>query len=100
MTTSWTDVTPSTTSWNDVSTDTVHYKKARRGQLYAGYKGGLVAGALTIPVLVDGTPTSVAFYSGYIGAAHGPTSWDGVSPSTTSWNDVSPTPTSWNDVTV
>lgn len=68
------------TSWTDVSPGTIHYKTDKLGQLYAGFKGGLVAGALTI--------VGVAFYAGYIGTAHGATSWTDVSPSTTTWTDV------------
>lgn len=92
MTTSWTDISPSATTWADVSADTAHYKTDKLGRLYAGFKGGLVAGALTI--------AGVAFYAGYIGTEHGATSYTGISPSTTSWDDVTPTTTDWNDVSV
>lgn len=95
--TDWHDVTPSTPSWGVVSPDTVHYKRARRGQLYAGHKGGLLSGALTVHVLVDGTPSSVAFYAGYMGAVAGIT-YGETSPTTTSWSDVSLDATTWHDV--
>lgn len=90
MTTTWNDILPSTTSWSEVSPDTVHYKTDKLGQLYAGFKGGLVAGALTI--------AGVAFYSGYLGTAHGATSWSATSLSTTQWTNISPSATSWTDV--
>lgn len=68
------------TTWTDVTPGTAQYKTAHRGQLYAGFKGGLLAGMLTLH-------TGVAFYAGYIGIAL-----------VTTWTDVSVTSTTWSDV--
>lgn len=90
--TDWTDITPDSTSYTDISTTPTAHKEILKGQLYAGFKGDLYAGSLTIPISSEPT-----FYAGYIGTVVGAAVWTDISASTT-WSDISPDTTSWTDV--
>jgi len=94
--TTWTNVSPDTATYTDTSPDATAYKKSLKGQLYAGWRGHLYSGALTIDIKSDSTITATDFYSGYMGTAAGVT-WTDVS-ATTTWTSVSPDSTSWTDV--
>lgn len=90
--TDWIDTTPDTATYTDVDPDATAYKRGLKGQLYAGFRGHLYAGSLTIPI----NSVETDFYSGYIGTAAGVT-WTDVT-ATATWTDVSPDTASWTDV--